>query len=301
MGESMLILYSLTILVATTVSAAPLGTVQDRSLALINPVRANYGAEALTWSPSIAADAAKFAQACKPSNIAGQLYYRVTPTSNSPLADAVKQWASTSSNYNFDKPGFVQGAASFTQLVWKSSTQVGCAWTACKSGTFDPSMDSTFVVCKFSSMGNLQSKVSSAVADPIFASNVGKPLDPRDDPEDQKHQPQRQNHKTYDSDNPKDPNHPDNPNYPDPKNPGRPVRRDPDGTPKDPRDDPKSPKYDPTHPIKPDKTYDPNNPKDPNHPDNPENKDPKNPGRPVPKAPDGKPTDPRDGPEDLKY
>ncbi|KAH7032050.1 hypothetical protein BKA57DRAFT_379558, partial [Linnemannia elongata] len=63
----------------------------------------------------------------------------------------------------------------FTQLVWKSSTQVGCAWTACKSGTIDPSRDSTFVVCKFSPLGNLRSKVSSAVADRIFASNVGKP------------------------------------------------------------------------------------------------------------------------------
>lgn len=126
--------------------------------------------------------------------------------------------------------------ASFTQIDWKSSTQVGCAWTTCKSGTIDPNRDSTFVVCKFSPPGNLQSKVSSAVADPIFVNNVGN-------------SPVKQNPKTYDPDDLKDPNHADNPNNPDPKNPGRPVRKNPDDTPKDLRDDPESPKYDPNHPV----------------------------------------------------
>ncbi|KAK3832968.1 MAG: CAP domain-containing protein [Linnemannia elongata] len=143
----------------------PTPTVKDRSLELINNIRANYGAMALKWNPLFAMDAVA------PT----MFYYSVTPTTTSPLVDAVSKWASTSSNYDFGNPGIVKTVASFTQLVWKSSTHVGCAWTTCKIGTIDPTRESTLVVCKFSPGGNTRSKIAAGMPDPFFASNVGNP------------------------------------------------------------------------------------------------------------------------------
>ncbi len=51
---------------------------------------------------------------------------------NTPLgAKMVDNWYKGISKYNFDNPGYVSGAGSFTQLVWKNSEKIGCGY-ACK-------------------------------------------------------------------------------------------------------------------------------------------------------------------------
>lgn len=52
-------------------------------------------------------------------------------------------------NYNFTMPGFSPGAGHFTQVVWKSSSQLGCAAQVCADGIKGSKMPSgTLVICR---------------------------------------------------------------------------------------------------------------------------------------------------------
>lgn len=52
----------------------------------------------------------------------------------------------------------------FTQVVWKSSTQVACAQAECAAGTIY-NQKSTITVCRYSPPGNMQGQ---------FSQNVGR-------------------------------------------------------------------------------------------------------------------------------
>ncbi|MFB9964294.1 CAP family protein [Sinosporangium siamense] len=66
-------------------------------------------------------------------------------------ADAVRAWYQGISHYDFNRPGFSFDTGWFTQVVWKSSTQLGCAQaigqTSGRSGTY--------IVCLYNPPGNL--------------------------------------------------------------------------------------------------------------------------------------------------
>lgn len=51
-------------------------------------------------------------------------------------------------NYNFSDPGFKKAAAHFTQLVWKSTTLLGCAANLCGPVNGTEYQHGTLVVCR---------------------------------------------------------------------------------------------------------------------------------------------------------
>ncbi|RDW80396.1 hypothetical protein BP5796_05094 [Coleophoma crateriformis] len=55
----------------------------------------------------------------------------------------------------------------FTQVLWKSSTQIGCATQYCAAGTIFQNNPSWFTVCDYAGAGNMIG---------AFGANVGKPL-----------------------------------------------------------------------------------------------------------------------------
>lgn len=59
---------------------------------------------------------------------------------------------------------FALFSGGFTQVVWKSSTQVACAQADCAAGTIY-NQKSTLTVCRYSPPGNMQGQ---------FAQNVGR-------------------------------------------------------------------------------------------------------------------------------
>lgn len=47
--------------------------------------------------------------------------------------NAVRSWADKSKTYNYQNPAYTE----FTQMIWKGTEKVGCAWVNCPTGTFD--------------------------------------------------------------------------------------------------------------------------------------------------------------------
>ncbi|KAI0639329.1 hypothetical protein C8Q77DRAFT_53695 [Trametes polyzona] len=109
----------------------------DQYLQAHNSVRAQHGASPLTWSDDLAAKAQQWANNCVFEHSGGKLgpfgENLAAGTGNSyGIQSAVKSWTDEVSEYDPNNPQ----PSHFTQVVWKASTQVGCAVQSC-NGIFD--------------------------------------------------------------------------------------------------------------------------------------------------------------------
>ncbi|BCR86364.1 CAP domain-containing protein [Aspergillus chevalieri] len=168
---------------STTSSAGSQGTnaYQQAILYHHNIHRSNHSANSLTWSDNLQASAQKLAARCvyeHDTSIDGGGYgqnigYGVEESNIGQMI--------TNLMYN-DEMGFfsdLYGLASplmalfdswghFSQIVWKSTTQVGCATVMCDSlGNIDASRSLPFTVCNYNPAGNTGGE---------YADNVLKPL-----------------------------------------------------------------------------------------------------------------------------
>jgi len=123
-----------------------------------NLYRARHaGASAsLAWDPALAAGAAAAAAACPP-RASGELGGAFAPPpglgqnvawGQSSFAAAVDAWYDGGARaYDFERPGFSPETGAFSQLVWRSSTRVGCAVSPrCREVTY---------VCRYAGPGNV--------------------------------------------------------------------------------------------------------------------------------------------------
>uniref|UniRef100_A0A0K8RIA5 Putative antigen 5 protein n=1 Tax=Ixodes ricinus TaxID=34613 RepID=A0A0K8RIA5_IXORI len=72
---------------------------------------------------------------------------------------AVQYWYAENKYYNYDTGRFSPNTAHFTQMVWKSTTQVGCGYNVSRTLTL-------FVVCKCFPQGNIAGQYQSNVLRP---------------------------------------------------------------------------------------------------------------------------------------
>ncbi|KAI3605336.1 pathogenesis-related protein 1 [Moniliophthora roreri] len=126
-----------------------------------NAERAQHGASALTWSKDVASAAQDWANQCNldtssahyGENIAwggGQF----TPES------AVNLWLDSKKDYNPQNPS----SSSWTQIVWKSTNELGCAQAKCSQKNGDNQDDEvTFYVCYYNPPGNVRGQYSANV------------------------------------------------------------------------------------------------------------------------------------------
>jgi pathogenesis-related protein 1 len=78
------------------------------------------------------------------------------------MTDVVNAWYNEVSDYNYVLGAAVFGQTSdhFTQIVWKGTTDIGCASKSC------PSLGGTFYICDYSPPGNYIGQYSANVFAP---------------------------------------------------------------------------------------------------------------------------------------
>lgn len=121
------------LLVAAVLTGTPM---QNRMLAAHNAVRAQLGEPPLTWSPALARYAQQWAD-----HLASEraFYHRPNPrfgenlfmiegdNALAPPEDVVRAWAGEARHYN-ERTNSCRGVCGhFTQIVWRSTREVGCA------------------------------------------------------------------------------------------------------------------------------------------------------------------------------
>ncbi|KAJ7752807.1 PR-1-like protein [Mycena maculata] len=131
----------------------------DAYLYAHNIVRAAHGAQDLVWNMTLATQAQTWANTCQVQHSDGSLLDNpygeniIAATGQFPISDAIHQFTLDESEY--DPAAANPTYTHFTQVVWKSTTQLGCAVAHCE-GIFDPSLGmASYYVCLYDPPGNV--------------------------------------------------------------------------------------------------------------------------------------------------
>src|SRR5215510_459924 len=127
------------ILVAQAAFAEPLPSAMQAVLTAHNDYRAKHCVPALTWSTELAASAQQWAIRCQfnhdDQSRHGENLFWDTAGAFSPRS-AVAAWYDEIGEHDFFKPELGDQAGHFTQVVWRSTTQLGCGMAACRGSHF---------------------------------------------------------------------------------------------------------------------------------------------------------------------
>lgn len=139
---------------------------QQEALDAHNAARAaeGQGLAPLKWSPSLQADTQAWAEQCKFDHWAptgqGQNLYMTSQSTASP-ANAVKAWMDEKADYTYGATGGScapgKACGHYTQVVWSTTTEVGCAAKTCANITEDGKDigPGTVLACNYTPPGNV--------------------------------------------------------------------------------------------------------------------------------------------------
>ena len=136
-----------------------------------NQYRSLHGVPPVTWSATVAASAQAWADTC-PSGHSSSGYgenmawatYIMSPK------DVVDYWYSEEPFYDYNNPGWDPKYGHFTQVVWKSTIEIGCGYrTGCSTRY------SNVWVCQYNPPGNHIGQFAANVLPPV--SGLGEALD----------------------------------------------------------------------------------------------------------------------------
>ena len=119
-----------------------------------NYYRSMHGVSKLTWNTDLERLAKNWARHLaqrnrmyhRPNNTKGENIHwskGYTPSSKRP----VKNWYDEIAQYSYSNPGFSYRTGHFTQVIWKSTKELGCGWATARDGGI-------YVVCNYDPPGN---------------------------------------------------------------------------------------------------------------------------------------------------
>jgi pathogenesis-related protein 1 len=119
---------------AMAASAAEDGSLARDMLAAHNAVRAKVGVPPLVWSEKLAAAAQEWADTLiaqrrfehRPNSSHGENLFRLDGGRATPR-NVVERWASEQANFNYKSNRCKGECGHYTQIVWRSTKEVGCA------------------------------------------------------------------------------------------------------------------------------------------------------------------------------
>lgn len=138
---------------AVDLSRGDIGTFLDAH----NVVRAQHNAPPLTWSRQLASRAEEWATQCLLLNSNGILMdepygeHIVAATGDFPIRAAVGTFMGGKDQYDPAKPVYNH----WTQVVWKSTTELGCAIASCSNAIDNQRGRETVYVCLYNPAGNV--------------------------------------------------------------------------------------------------------------------------------------------------
>ncbi|GJJ74800.1 hypothetical protein EMPS_07158 [Entomortierella parvispora] len=115
-----------------------------------NKFRALHQAPPLTWNAKLAAFGNNHLKACEFKHSGGP-YGENLAAGYKDYKTAITAWYNEVKSYNYNRPGFSGATGHFTQVVWKATTQVGCAKRFCQNSNW------TIYICEYSAPGNIVS------------------------------------------------------------------------------------------------------------------------------------------------
>jgi len=148
-------------------SVASRGTPRQNSVFLDahNAVRNRHSAQALRWSGDLANKAGFWADRCQLEHSGGVLSPSpygeniAAGTGRFTINDAVSTFIDDGAQYNSSNPSYLR----FTQVVWKSTTELGCAVSECRNLFGPDSGTSIITVCLYNPPGNVVGKANENV------------------------------------------------------------------------------------------------------------------------------------------
>lgn len=148
-----LCLFAVSLSGCSTFSHAPVQrlNVSQEVLALHNQMRAAHQAPPLVWNNTLANYAAQYASQCRFKHSHGP-YGENLATGYRNVHNAVVAWYNEKQHYHHDNPGFSLATGHYTQMVWRSTTEIGCAYVVCNGINGTPGK---LLVCEYNPPGNV--------------------------------------------------------------------------------------------------------------------------------------------------
>ncbi|KAG0226245.1 hypothetical protein BGW41_004242 [Actinomortierella wolfii] len=120
---------------------------QQQILDVHNYYRALHGAPPLTWNDGAAYHGYNHIQACQFRHSGTREFGENLGAGYQSFSQAIAAWYDEVNKYDYNRPGFSGATGHFTQVVWRSTTSVGCAKKYCGSWTI--------YICNYSPPGNI--------------------------------------------------------------------------------------------------------------------------------------------------
>lgn len=152
---------------------------ENNWLNIINSLRSDHRSPPLVASKELASEAQDIAKKCTLDSLSstsfGQTAYKEysqnveSPSSlDQLLPKAISAWYKTIYQYDFSSPQFTMQSGHATQLLWKSTTQIGCAIQLCSEGTirnmFSQPNYFYFILCNYFPPGNVKGRFEQNVS-----------------------------------------------------------------------------------------------------------------------------------------
>ncbi|NER23916.1 MAG: secretion protein [Symploca sp. SIO1C2] len=152
---------------------------QSAALSKHNSYRGTHNSPNMTLSSSLNSSAQSWAnhlasngvfEHSGTNNVGENLFVSYTTASSVDSAalanQAVTNWYNEVSDYDYDNPGFSGKTGHFTQVVWKNSTELGCAAAQGVKTLGGNQYNAYYVVCQYSPAGNFQGQFPNNVLEP---------------------------------------------------------------------------------------------------------------------------------------
>jgi uncharacterized protein YkwD len=135
--------------------------VRQEVLSVHNKWRKLHQAPNLIWDDQLANYAERYANKCQFKHSSSP-YGENLATGYPSATIAVNFWYGEHTQYFYSRPGFSMRTGHFTQMIWKATQKIGCAYVGCNGKNGTPGK---FLVCEYGPAGNI-------MGDKYFTENV---------------------------------------------------------------------------------------------------------------------------------